>query len=101
MIRGTTPTHIFTLPFDTSMVKTIKISYRQNNIVKLTKRNDDCVFDGNTVTLKLTLEDTFAFAGGACVEVRIRVLTQSGEALASNIMRVQCDACLSDDEVLV
>lgn len=101
MIRGTTPTHVFTLPFDTVMVKTIKITYRQNCIVKLTKRNDDCIFDGNTVTIKLTQDDTLAFMGGTCVEIGIRVLTLNGEAFASNIMRVRCSECLGDDEVLV
>lgn len=100
MIRGTTPEHVFTLPFDTSPVKTIKIIYRQNWNIKLTKRNEDCVFKGNTVTLKLTQEDTLAFAGGAHVEAVIRVLTQNGEAIVSDVMRVQYSDCFGDNEVL-
>lgn len=96
MIKGTTPTHTFALPFGTEAIKTIEISYAQNDAVVLTKTNDDCTFNGNDVSVKLTQEDTLSFIEGACVEVQVRVLTLGNEVLASNIMRVHCDECLSD-----
>ena len=97
MIKGTTPTHTFTLPFETAMIKSIQITYAQNDAVKLTKGNADCTFEGNTVSVRLTQEDTLLFAEKACVEVQVRVLTIGGDALASNIMRVRCHECLSED----
>lgn len=97
MIRGTTPTHIFTLPFGTEIIKTIQVIYAQSGVEKLTKSNGDCVFEGNTVTTKLTQEDTFVFADGECVEVQVRVLTMGNDALASRVMRVHCNECLSDE----
>ena len=95
MIRGTTPTHIFTLPFGIETIKTIQIIYAQSGAEKLTKSNEDCMLDGNTVTVKLTQEDTFLFDDGVCVEVQVRVLTNGGDALASRVMRVRCEECLS------
>ena len=97
MMRGTTPTHSFVLPIETDTIKTVQIVYRQNGSIKLEKGNDDCTLEGNTVTLKLTQEDTFAFADNACVEVQIRVLTKDGDALASGVKRIRCDECISDE----
>ena len=97
MIKGTTPTHSFVLPFGTEMIQTIQIIYAQNGNVILTKGNKDCTFDGNTVSVKLTQEDTFLFVEDACVEVQVRVLTPAGDALASSVMRVHCNECLSKD----
>ena len=97
MIRGTTPTHTFQLPFGTETIKTIQIAYAQNGNEKLTKGNADCTFEGNVVTCKLTQEDTFKFAHGECVEVQVRVLTLGNDALASRVMRVHCNECLSDE----
>ena len=83
MIRGTTPTHIFTLPFDVSMVQKIRIIYAQNGTVKLTKTEADCTLEGNTVQVKLTQEDTLAFVAQSAAEIQVRVLTPAGDALAS------------------
>lgn len=96
MIRGTTPNHIFSLPFGTEMIKTIEITYAQDGTVKLTKGNDGCTFDGNTVSVKLSQKETLMFIEGTCVDVQIRVLTMGGDVVASNIMRMHCDECLSD-----
>lgn len=97
MIKGTTPTHIFTLPFDTGMIKTIQVAYAQGGVVMLTKGNADCTFDQNMVSVRLSQEDTFLFAENACVEVQVRVLTMEGEALASGIMRIRCKDILTDE----
>ena len=100
MIRGTTPTHGFVLPFDTDMIQTIQIIYAQNDETVLTKGNDDCTFDGNTASVKLTQEETFLFTEDVPVEVQVRVLTTDGDAMASHVMRVHCDECLSDEVLL-
>lgn len=97
MIKGTTPKHTFSLPFGTETIKTIQITYAQSGIVRLTKGNDDCTFDGNTASVKLTQEETFLFAEGSCIEVQVRILTTAGDALASHVMRVHCNECLSKD----
>ena len=97
MIKGTTPTHIFTLPVDAETIKTIRIIYAQGGIERVTKGNEHCSLDGNRVECRLTQEDTFTFQEGECVEVQVRVLLNTGEALASQVMRVHCRECLSDE----
>ena len=41
MIRGTTPTHIFNIPFDTSLVDEVKITYAQEDEIILIKGTAD------------------------------------------------------------
>ena len=99
MIKGTTPTHTFTLPFDTSMVEKVRIIYAQGENVVLVKETKDCNLDGMEVRTTLTQQDTFNFDDCDCVQVQIRVLTKGGDALASVIKRVGVSQVL-DDEVL-
>ena len=97
MKRGTTPTHTFTLPFDVSVIEKARVLYSQGEELKLTKT--DCVLDGNTLTVKLTQEDTFKLDCGKFVDIQLRVLTPGGDALNSDIIRVAVDRCL-ENEVL-
>lgn len=100
MIRGTTPIHTFELPFDTSICKEIKITYAQNDKVILEKKSKSCNLEGNTVTLRLTQEETFKFDCKKLVQIQLRVLTTNDEVLASDIALERPDKCL-DSEVLV
>ena len=97
MRRGTTPTHSFVLPFNAESVQAVQIIYRQNGENVLILDKDDCTLSENTVSVQLSQEDTFAFDESANVEIQIRVLTVEGEALASDIMCIRCDRCLSED----
>lgn len=100
MIRGTTPTHIFRLPFDTSLIDEVRIIYSQNDEQILVKETVDCNLDGNTISVTLTQEDTFKFDCKKCVQIQVRVLTARGEALASKIKHIDVEKCL-DNEVIV
>ena len=99
MIRGTTPTHTFDIPFDTSMVKEVKITYAQRDTVILEKKTGDCELNGNTISVTLTQEDTFKFDCKKPVEIQVRVLTSAGEALSTIPQVVGVCKCL-DNEVL-
>ena len=88
MIQGTTPIHIFNMPFDTANIKNVRITYAQNNAVVLTKELVDCTIEGNAVMAKLSQEETFLFDVNAPVDIQIRVLTNGGDALASKVQRV-------------
>ena len=99
MIRGTTPTHTFTLPFDTALIRRIKIIYSQNDKKIFCKETEDCVLSGNVVSTKLTQEETFLLDCKKLVQIQIRVVTTAGEVLATDEMVVTIDKCL-DDEVL-
>ena len=99
MIRGTTPTHTFNIPFDTSVVKEVKILYAQDDVKVLEKNTEDCALSGNSVSVTLTQEDTFKLDCKKPVEIQIRVLTLDGEALTSVPEKVGVSKCL-DNEVL-
>ena len=100
MIKGTTPTHIFTIPFDTSVLDKVKITYAQNDAIVLTKTTENCALEENKISVTLTQEDTFAFDHKKAVEIQLRVLTKNGEVLTSLPEKVGVAKCL-DDEVLV
>ena len=99
MRLGTTPKHTFTLLFETSLIQDLKITYSQNKKIILEKHLADCEVDKNSVSYKLTQEETFLFANDVNVECQVRVLTTTGDALASNIRIVTAERCL-DREVL-
>lgn len=99
MIRGTTPTHTFTLPFDASLVAKCKIIYAQDEVEIFHKNTEDCVLSGTTIATKLTQEETFMLDCHKCVDIQVRVLTTTGDALASVPKKVGVAKCL-DNEVL-
>ena len=100
MIRGTTPTHTFAIPFDVSAIQTVKIIYAQDDEIVCEKLTEDCVLDGTTIQTTLTQEDTLKFDHKKAVQIQIRVLTAGGQALASVIEKVGLSQLL-DNEVLV
>lgn len=100
MIRGTTPTHTFDLPFDTTIIRKLRIIYAQNDVVILTKGLEDCTIEGNTVIVKLTQEETLKFDAHAVAEIQIRVLTHANDALASKPKKISVNRLL-ENEVFV
>ena len=99
MKRGTTPTHIFTLPVDTGLLSNIRIIYAQHGNPILVKEGNSCQLEDNTVTVKLSQEETFRFDHRTFVEIQLRALTKDGEAMNSDIIKADVYRCL-DDEVL-
>ena len=95
MKRGTTPTHIFTLPFDVSAVKKLRVLYSQDGDVKLTQT--EATLAGNTATVKLDQNDTFALQCGRFVDIQLRVLTNDDDVMNSDVIRVAVDRCLEED----
>lgn len=100
MIRGTTPKHIFRLPFAATAVKKCEIIYQQNGATVLTKTETDCDMAEDEIAVKLTQAETFAFGADEWVDIQLRILTFDGEVLASKPIRISVTRCLSE-EVLV
>ena len=99
MRKGTTPTHVFEIDFDTAKIKTIKITYLQRDQEILVKRNEDCEISDGVIWTKLSQEDTFLFEGDSLVTIQLRILTHSGDALAAEPIVLSVAECL-DEEVL-
>lgn len=99
MMCGTTPTHTFTLPFDVDLIKSVRVIYAQDNQIVFVKNTKDCTLANNTVTVKLTQKDTFAFDYKKSVEIQVRVLTVDGESLVSGIRCISVGRCLDKDVI--
>jgi hypothetical protein len=100
MIRGSTPTHTFTIPFDVSKIKTLKIVYAQDDEIVCEKSNTDCDMEGVSIKTTLTQNDTLKFDCKKAVQIQMKILTVDGQVLVSTIERVGVSKCL-DNEVLV
>ena len=94
--QGATPTHTFTLPFPTSLIARVKITYSQNDIEVFSKSTTDCSFDGNKIIVTLTQAETLMlnarnFKGELSdTEIQIRVVTTNEDrAVVSKI--IKCD----------
>lgn len=99
MFKGTTPTHIFNVSIDTSLIKEVKITYSQRDKEILVKRTEDCTIGDGAISTRLSQEDTFLFEGNMLVTIQLRVLTTSGDALITEPIMMGVGKCL-DDEVL-
>ena len=95
MIRGTTPTLTFKLPFDCKDIDILNISFAQYSTVVLEKDLYDCDIEGNDIKVTLTEDDTLKFDCAEHAEIQIRV--GIGERrLASQIMKLRVDRVLKD-----
>lgn len=107
MIRGTTPTHTFTLPNDLKAltISTLYITYAQYGKTVLEKTLEDVKITDGVITCTLTQADTLAFkvvdqyCGGDKVDIQVRLKTYDGVVMASDIMRISVQDILKDGEI--
>lgn len=96
MRRGTTPTHTFTTDIDLTDAEVIFITYEQAGEVVMEKTADDLAITADSLTVKLTQEETLAFELGKPVEMQIRARFADGTAVASQVMRTNADVILKE-----
>ena len=97
--RGTTPTQIFTLPFEKELVSDLKITYTQGKQKILVKRKKDVSIEGNDISFILTQEETFRFKEKENVLVQLKIKTINDQVFNSDIIYLRVDPAL-DDEVI-
>lgn len=96
MIRGTTPTLTFKLPFDCKVIDILNISFAQCNTVVLEKDLYDCNIKDNEISVTLTEDDTLKFnCDETYAEVQIRVGIGL-QRFASQIMKISVERVLKD-----
>lgn len=91
MRQGTTPTHTFTTDYDCTEAECIYITYVQNNsvVLEIDSTSGRITVEPDTITTKLTQEETLMFSPDRNVLIQIRVKMPGGDdadALASNLM---------------
>lgn len=96
MIRGTTPTLQFIMPFSTSQLTEAYVTLSQNGEIVLDKALSDCNCEENKLSVRLTQEETLRLQCDSTTEIQIRARTVDDEALASNIFRVSTGRILKE-----
>lgn len=96
MYRGTTPKLTFTIPFDTSTIAKLYITFFQKERLRVEKELSECEIEGNKISVTLTQEDTLSFVSNAVVQIQIRALFTDGNAQASKIMEMTVKDVLKD-----
>lgn len=102
MYRVTTPTHVFSLPIDTSECAEIQVTYKQGSVILLKHYQDGTLpsgmtLDGNNVRVRLTQEETKQFDSKQAAVAQVRVLTTANDALASSKFSITIKDVLNED----
>lgn len=96
MIRGTTPTHTFYIPFETSAIADYKIVYGQRDKPLFEKSKDDCRINGQTIQTTLTAEETYMFDCHFLGQCQIFTELTNGERMKSEIILFSVGKCLKE-----
>lgn len=99
MIRGTTPSLTFILPFNTAQIQSAEISVKYVDEFKkvlITKTLEDCEIGEKSLMVRLTQEETLQFPESTDAKVQLRVLTTEETALASQIFIVSVKKLLNE-----
>lgn len=107
IIRGTTPTHRFFIPFPISNISQIEVSYSQCGEIILTKYLNDLEIDSenNLIYVNLSQDDTLAFHFNEknrdnLILIDIRVLLVNGKAYASDTIKERLRDVLRDGKIM-
>ncbi len=95
MKRGTTPTIVVTVTgCDLGMFEKVYFTFLQNGN-SIIKKTEDLVIEGNSVTIKLTQEETLSLQTGD-VQLQMRAATAEGTAVASGIQSIPVERILQE-----
>lgn len=97
IIRGTTPTHTFTLPFDSAQIEKAVLCYEQCGAEIIHKTLEDCETEGNLFRCRLTQEDTLKINEAYDVRVQLKILTADGNVVATFPRWLKAVDCLCDE----
>lgn len=99
MIRGTTPTICFHLPFEYDSIEEMWLTIAQRGKDVITKTKEEMEYDNGTFCTKLSQAETLRLVSGQKTEMQVRVRFTSGDAIASTAERVDVDEILRDGEI--
>ncbi len=85
MRRGSTPTFVFTLPADASCFTEIEILFMQDTREVLRVSRPSLTLKGKEVSFVMSEMQSLAFAPSCNAEVQIRLVTEDGKVLISEI----------------
>ncbi len=95
MYRGTTPTLYFTMPFDSTGISQLYITFNQEGKTVLEKTYDDITYSDKEITLKLTQTDTLQLKSGT-IQIQIRIKFFDETAIVSDVIYTTAKEILKD-----
>lgn len=101
MIRGTTPTISYNFPFAVSTITKFRMYFMQGTETVLTKTEEDCTFDGQTVSTTLTQQETYNFSSKKRLETKARYLLTDGKVGATKPKFIDIEDTGGAVEVLI
>ena len=99
MIRGTTPTVTFNLPFNVSTIKNLEVYFAQNDETLFTKGYNDCVLSGTTVQVTLKQKDTLMLDEEEKLQIQVRFRFTDDSVDATEIIKGKVGELLSDAKI--
>ena len=114
IIRGTTPTHIFSCDIDLKDIDSLYLTYSQDGQTIIEKTLDDVTIneDDKTISVTLTQEDTLKFQNDKWswlepntnysyrkIKLQARIKFTDGTVLASDIILIDIEDILKDGEI--
>lgn len=99
MVRGTTPTLVFNLPFNVSVLKTLYITFKyfkDGQSKSLEKTLDDCQVSEKSIAVTFTQAETLDFPISGTMQIQLRAVTTNSTAIASKIYSVSVDRILKE-----
>lgn len=97
MYRYTTPSVVFTLPFEASTVTEAYISITQREIT-LEKDLSSCTVEDKKLKCELSQAETGSLSKGTA-QIQLRCKCDDGKAYASQIAKIQVLDVLKDGEI--
>jgi len=105
MIRATTPIHTFRFTMNPNTMDEVLVTYGQADRIVVEKHKTDMTFTSEVIegvtyyfgAYSLSQSETNRFSSDLPVDIQVRVLTTTGQALASQITRQQVFDVLNDE----
>lgn len=99
IVRGTTPTVSFGLPFSADLIATGFVTVMQREEPVIEKELSACDCNGNTLSTKFSQEDTLALEIGSLAKIRLVVKTQGGDRLETKDFVVRVSDTHKDEVI--
>ena len=99
MVRGSTLTFTFVIPFNVSKIKNLYVTVEQKvgtDVIQIEKSIDDCELQEKQISCRFTQEDTLKLKENRLANVQLRVLTHDDEALVSDVFEISVNELLKE-----
>lgn len=97
-VRGTTPTIIFKLPFQTDELRKFELYFGQPELI-FTKTEEDCTLDGDEISVQLSQAETLQFSDALDLKIQFRFVFTNGRVGASKPVYSSVMEIMKDGEI--